>query len=443
MPGGGAKIRPGRSASTPIRSPAARALGQLDLSFVRLPQPTAFYQSFTGRFSRLVVDLSSTLRLLREEVPRLLRGSGRRRRRRLRPGDDEPARPRAELRRDLPRRTSLRHARRRRLHRDDGRARARPRARRSGRRRAAPLRGLRSHLRQRRRPDAPERVRRRFDRRERARRRTRRLLRPLGRLDRRSGLALPAPARRAPAAARGALSARVGSSRVQSDAPGIDCPTVCSIAWDGGERVTLEAIPGDDRRVVRWTGACTGTSSTCALTMDRPQSAGVVFGPLTYAGRVVVAGRGRVTSAALGFACARSCTGRFDAEQHSRLPRSARSGLGLRGLDGRLPRQERVPPPLRPEPRDPRRLQAALTASDTLSLARRGVRAAEGARLEIAYASKGVSRVQIPPSPLLAQGRNLREQIPTAQRPLKGRFAPGSLTSPGLLARRGALGILS
>ncbi len=40
------------------------------------------------------------------------------------------------------------------------------------------------------------------------------------------------------------------------------------------------------------------------------------------------------------------------------------------------------------------------SGSDTLSLARRGVRAAEGARLEIAYASKGVSRVQIPPSPL-------------------------------------------
>ena len=36
--------------------------------------------------------------------------------------------------------------------------------------------------------------------------------------------------------------------------------------------------------------------------------------------------------------------------------------------------------------------------------ARRGVRAAEGARLEIAYASKGVSRVQIPPSPLAGDG---------------------------------------
>ena len=34
-----------------------------------------------------------------------------------------------------------------------------------------------------------------------------------------------------------------------------------------------------------------------------------------------------------------------------------------------------------------------------LQAARRGVRAAEGARLEIAYSSKGGSRVQIPPSP--------------------------------------------
>ncbi|MBA2331392.1 MAG: hypothetical protein H0V94_01195 [Actinobacteria bacterium] len=112
-----------------------------------------------------------------------------------------------------------------------------------------------------------------------------------------------------------ALSDSVGGSKIQSDAPGIDCPTVCTIAWDGGERVTLEAIPGDDRRVVRWTGACGGTSLTCALTMDRPQNAGVVFGPLSYPGRVLIAGGGRVTSAALGFSCARSCTGRFDADR--------------------------------------------------------------------------------------------------------------------------------
>ncbi len=131
-----------------------------------------------------------------------------------------------------------------------------------------------------------------------------------------------------------ALSGAVGGSRVRSDAPGIDCPTVCSIAWDGGERVMLEAVPGDDRRVVRWTGACTGTSSTCALTMDRSQSAGVVFGPLTYAGRVVVAGRGRVTSAALGFACAKSCTGRFDADSTVAFRAAAARGWVFAGWTG-------------------------------------------------------------------------------------------------------------
>src|SRR5947199_5591502 len=36
----------------------------------------------------------------------------------------------------------------------------------------------------------------------------------------------------------------------------------------------------------------------------------------------------------------------------------------------------------------------------SLTESRRGVRAAEGARLEIAYSSKGGSRVQIPPFPL-------------------------------------------
>jgi hypothetical protein len=38
----------------------------------------------------------------------------------------------------------------------------------------------------------------------------------------------------------------------------------------------------------------------------------------------------------------------------------------------------------------------------TLNQPRRGVRAAEGARLEIAYVPKGASRVQIPPSPLFS-----------------------------------------
>ncbi len=129
------------------------------------------------------------------------------------------------------------------------------------------------------------------------------------------------------------LGGSVGASRVRSDAPGIDCPTVCSIPWDGGEPVVLEAIPATGRRVVRWTGACTGTSTTCALTLDRPQNAGVVFGPLFYSGRVLVAGRGRVTSG-LGFSCVTSCNRRFEAGRNVAFRAAAAKGWVFAGWQG-------------------------------------------------------------------------------------------------------------
>ena len=52
----------------------------------------------------------------------------------------------------------------------------------------------------------------------------------------------------------------------------------------------------------------------------------------------------------------------------------------------------------------------------SLSLAGRGVRAAEGTRLEIAYLPKGGSRVRIPPSPSLASlsGGGLRRRFRAA-----------------------------
>jgi hypothetical protein len=110
-----------------------------------------------------------------------------------------------------------------------------------------------------------------------------------------------------------ALAGPAGVSTVTSGEPGIDCPSACSVSWDGGQHVTLEATPGANLKIVRWTGACTGTGSTCELTMDGPKSTSVVFGPLFYSGRVAVVGKGLVTNAAAGLRCARSCSARFDA----------------------------------------------------------------------------------------------------------------------------------
>jgi hypothetical protein len=100
--------------------------------------------------------------------------------------------------------------------------------------------------------------------------------------------------------------ALTGRGRVMSDLPGLDCTATCTVAWDAGTRVSLEATGnGEVSRFVGWRGACTGLTS-CSVPLDAAASTTAVFGPLTVPVRVSVAGRGRVV-------CSPRCTARFRA----------------------------------------------------------------------------------------------------------------------------------
>jgi len=66
---------------------------------------------------------------------------------------------------------------------------------------------------------------------------------------------------------------------VTSDVGGIDCPAACSTDLYEGQVVTLTAHPGPNVELTGWSGACTGTSSTCAVTMNGPQSVRATFDP--------------------------------------------------------------------------------------------------------------------------------------------------------------------
>jgi Fe-S cluster biogenesis protein NfuA len=85
----------------------------------------------------------------------------------------------------------------------------------------------------------------------------------------------------------------LGTGRVSSDLPGLDCNIACTTQWDQGKIVTLAATPGAGLRFVRWTGACAGNSS-CSITLTQAQSVTAVFGPLTIPVKVTTVGRGTV-----------------------------------------------------------------------------------------------------------------------------------------------------
>jgi len=82
-----------------------------------------------------------------------------------------------------------------------------------------------------------------------------------------------------PAARHSLTVTRSGSGQgvVQSSPSGISCGPVCSATFPSGQAVTLTAIPTGTSRFIGWGGACTGTASTCTLTLGSDQSVTAAF----------------------------------------------------------------------------------------------------------------------------------------------------------------------
>jgi hypothetical protein len=64
---------------------------------------------------------------------------------------------------------------------------------------------------------------------------------------------------------------------VTSSPAGIDCGTDCNETYEFGTGVTLTAHPSSGATFAGWSGACTGSSSTCTLTMNAAKSVTATF----------------------------------------------------------------------------------------------------------------------------------------------------------------------
>ena len=66
-------------------------------------------------------------------------------------------------------------------------------------------------------------------------------------------------------------------AHVSSTPAGINCGTDCSESYNQGTSVTLTATPAAGSKLAAWSGACTGTSTTCTVNMSAAKSVKASF----------------------------------------------------------------------------------------------------------------------------------------------------------------------
>jgi hypothetical protein len=125
-----------------------------------------------------------------------------------------------------------------------------------------------------------------------------------------------------------------GAGSVESDPIGVECTAACGTDWDSGTEVSLEALPGNGLRFVRWSGACSGSGS-CDLVLDEATAVSAFFAPATFRLSVTVSGRGRVVSRPAGLACAKgTCRRAFRSYSPVRLTAKPAKGWRLKAWSG-------------------------------------------------------------------------------------------------------------
>lgn len=117
---------------------------------------------------------------------------------------------------------------------------------------------------------------------------------------------------------------------------GIDCGVSCSGIYDWGSQVTLAATPATGSTFQGWTGACSGTATTCTVTMNHTQNVTASFAPMQMTLNVTKtgAGTGTITSSLAGIDCGVSCSGIYDWSTQVTLTATPATGSTFKGWTG-------------------------------------------------------------------------------------------------------------
>lgn len=100
-----------------------------------------------------------------------------------------------------------------------------------------------------------------------------------------------------------------GSGTVSTDVGALNCGATCSAAYAHGTEVTLTASPDRNSTFVGWTGACSGTSQTCTVTVAASVSVTATFAEVTHELTITKGGSGAgVVATSEETLCGSDCT---------------------------------------------------------------------------------------------------------------------------------------
>jgi hypothetical protein len=127
---------------------------------------------------------------------------------------------------------------------------------------------------------------------------------------------------------------------VTSSPAGIECEPTCSQSFAPGTQVTLTAKPAKSYVFGKWSGACSGRSTTCTVTINATTTVKAEFweilagAPSSHGLHVTVSGTGMVTSQPAGISCGDECSRAFAGGSQVVLTATAAPGASFAGWSG-------------------------------------------------------------------------------------------------------------
>jgi uncharacterized repeat protein (TIGR02543 family) len=131
--------------------------------------------------------------------------------------------------------------------------------------------------------------------------------------------------------------AGTGTGVVTSTPAGISCGATCAASFGSGTTVTLSAAIASNSTFAGWSGACTGTATTCTVTMTAARTVTATFTALATNPLTVTragTGSGTVTSSPAGISCGTTCSASYGGNAVVVLTATAASGSTFVGWSG-------------------------------------------------------------------------------------------------------------